>query len=133
MSEILQKIKQDQLVARKNRDQRIVTILSTVIGEMETIATRDRSEITDEQVTRNIDKAIDAIKQRIEARGETADLLFEMELLQSYVPRKLTEDEIRTIKQEIGATSAKELMPYLKQHYAGMYDGKVASMVANEK
>lgn len=132
MSNMLETIKQDRMKARKQKNQRVITILSTVLGEMETMSSRTRTEVTDAQLISNLDKAITSLKERMALRGEDDNTIFEIDLLSRYVPSKLTEDEIRKIKKDIGATTAKELMPYLSVNYSGLYDGKTASKIANE-
>lgn len=130
---MLTKLKFDLLQSRKNQDSERSTILSTLIGEIETIQSRDKSkEMTNADIIRLIDKTIENTKERLKYRDDPKSHL-EIELLSIYVPKKLSEEEIRQIKEDNKFTSAKELMPFLKKHYDGLYDGKLASKIANEK
>lgn len=131
---ILSTLKSDLLKSRKSQDKKKIIILSTVIGEVETLQSRDKTkEIKDSDVIRLIDKSIQALQERKELRPEDGtEIEYELNILEAYVPKKLTEDEIRKIKEDNGFSSARELMPFLKKNYDGLYDGRVASQIANE-
>lgn len=65
--------------------------------------------------------------------------LFQAQIIESYLPKMLTEDEIRTeVKNtitEVGATSMKEMgqvMGILSSKLAGKADGKVISAIVKE-
>jgi uncharacterized protein YqeY len=85
------------------------------------------------------------IKQRNETlefarkaeRAETAaELAEEIALLEEYLPNQLGEEELRaaisTIVQDSGAKSIGPVMKELTARYAGRFDGKLASRLAQE-
>ena len=57
----------------------------------------------------------------------------EIQLLDAFVLKQLTEERIRAIKKEIVARDAKTLMQFLNTNYKGRFDGKLAMQIANEK
>lgn len=129
---MLSKLKSDLLKSRKNQDVNRSIILSTLIGEIETLQSRDKSKIlSDGDIIKMIDKTIANTKERLQYRADEQGEL-EVQLLSSYLPKRLTEEEIRQIKLDNGFTSAKELMPFLKANFDGLYDGKLASKIAGE-
>lgn len=133
MSEILETLKKDLLKNRKEQNKQNVTIISTLIGEVQTISSRDRNKtITDQDIIRIIDKSIEALQERLKHRP-SSELEHEIELLSQYVPEKLSEEELIRIKEDNGFSSAKEMLPYLKANYDGLYDGKLAAKVANSR
>lgn len=133
MSKILENIKAAQLSARKTKDQLSAKALTTVIGEVENLAKQKNSKgLNDQTVMKVLKKNMDSVKENIDERGSTEELETELKLLESFYPKMLTVDEIRNIKKEIGATDKKTLMPYLSKNYAGLFDGKVASEIAEE-
>lgn len=133
MSEILETLKKDLLKNRKEQNKQNVTIISTLIGEVQTISSRDRNKtITDQDIIRIIDKSIEALQERLKHRP-SSELEHEIELLRQYVPEKLSEEELIRIKEDNGFSSAKEMLPYLKANYDGLYDGKLAAKVANSR
>lgn len=129
---ILQRLKEELLQNRKTKNKTNVIILSTMIGEIQTLQSRDRTrELQDIDVIKLIDKSIQGLQERNAIRPSD-ELLHEINLLNSFLPKKLSENEIRRIKTENSFASAKELMPFLSKHYPGLYDGKLASKIASE-
>jgi len=60
----------------------------------------------------------------------------EIEILNGYLPKQMTEDELRSVisdfkAENIGANVG-SIMSFLKTNYAGLYDGKMASQLAKE-
>ena len=58
----------------------------------------------------------------------------ELAILESYLPSQFSEDELRKIVSDYVSTTEGanmgSVMGYLKQHFGGQYDGKMASTVA---
>lgn len=131
MSEMLAQIKAAQLKARKAKDTVTATPLTTVMGEVENLS-KTEGGLADDIVMRVLRKNIQGVKDTIAVKGETVELKNELDLLESFYPKMLTEDEIRQIKKDIGATDVKTLMPYLSKNYKGLFDGKLAKSIAEE-
>lgn len=131
---MINELKRDLMESRKKQEKEKVIILSTVIGEIQTLQSRDKNkDISNQDIIKLIDKSIDALQERIKLRPDTKEqCTFEINVLKKYVPTKLTEEQIRKIKLDNGFTSAKELMPFLKANYNGLFDGKLASKIAGE-
>lgn len=128
---MLNELKKDLLKYRKAKNTENVKILSTVIGEVQTLETRDRSkELKDSDIIRVIDKTIQGLEER-NSILPSEELSYEIQFLMGYVPKKLTEEELLKIKEDNSFESAREMMPFLKKHYEGLYDGKLASKVSN--
>ena len=103
-------------------------------------------ELTDADVTKIIQKQI---KQRIESeeiyrqanRNELADNEQKERLvLEEYIPKPLTDDELRSIVEslivELNVTSMKDMgkvMKTMNEKYSGRFDGKAVSNVIKEK
>jgi uncharacterized protein YqeY len=70
-------------------------------------------------------------------RDETvAELTVELAVLEDYLPKQLGEEELRaaitTIAKDTGAGSIGPIMKELSSRYAGRFDGKLASRLAQE-
>ena len=52
--------------------------------------------------------------------------------LSQFIPKQLTEDELRAIIVEMDASHLGEIMQKLKANYDGIYDGKLASTIARD-
>lgn len=133
---ILSDVKRAQLEARKAKNTTKASSLTTLIGEVETIAKRTGKELSDAEVSNLIKKTIEALHEV--ARLSTNELQVaaakeEIDLLSPFMLVQLGEEQIRAIKAEIGATNVKELMAYLNANHKGSFDGKMAAAIANEK
>lgn len=119
---IKEKIIEDRKKAMKNgnTDQRL--ILSTVLGEFDRIS----KDPSDEQVIKVIKKIVDS---NIEC-----GTIGENKYLEIYLPKMIGEEDIKQIiieeltRNEYSTMKDMgKVMGYLKQNYAGQYDGKLAS------
>lgn len=136
---LIDKVKADQLAARKARDQVAASLLTTLIGELTTIAKNAGREYpTDEEVTATIRKFL---KSNAELRTHLIDVALlatakiEELILTSFLPKQMTEDELRVAVKALydaGATNIKEMMAQLKAKHNGQYDGKMASTIVKE-
>ena len=135
MSELATQIKSDMLTARKARDTFTVKALSTLYGEVEGIAKKKNEPISDELVIATVKKFLTNLKES-ESQTGRLDLLSgikaEVELLEKYVPSQMSEDELRAALTELAPSNMGEAMKFLKDNYAGLYDGKLASQIARE-
>lgn len=143
MSLILQ-IKKDQLQARKNSQTAEATLLTTLLGEAAMIGKNaGNRETTDEEVVAVIKKFV---KNNTELMGyaeaESNAYLSardENDFLSQYLPSQMTEEDIRVAVQtrivtldEISPKLMGSVMKWLKDNYAGQYDGGLASKVVKE-
>lgn len=141
---ILHRIKQAQLQARKDRNTASAASLTTLIGEAEAVGKTDGNrETTDAEVValikkfiKNVDAVIAAVQQ---ANGDTSQYVTERELYNSFLPKQMSEDELRTtisgIIAELGATTAKSMgavMSTLKSRHEGTYPGDAASKIVKQ-
>ena len=147
---LLEKIKSDQLQARKNREQLKSVLLTTVIGEASAIGKNDGNrETTDQEVTAVIQKFLKGINEThaylIKANDPDLEAALttvknEKEILEGYLPTQLTVEQLTGI---IGAqlhtgtlvkgpTLKGTAMKYLKETFAGQYDGKVAAQAIDD-
>lgn len=137
---LLEQIKSDQLQARILADKPKASILTTLIGESEMVGKNDGNrDTTDQEVIATIKKFIKNIDETIAVAGPTETLVAEKDALQLYLPRQLTEPELRVTIGNIivtqglsGSKAMGQLMGELKKNHAGSYDGGLASKLAKE-
>jgi uncharacterized protein YqeY len=144
MMTLIERIKADQIIARKAKDSVKTTLLSTLLGEITAVGKNNGNrETTDAEAIAVIKK----FKKNVE---DTQSLIFgssirpmvytdmdaEIDLYESYLPKQLSETElkstIRTLKTHNSNIQMKDIMSYLKENFAGLYDGKLASTLANK-
>lgn len=129
-------IRSQRMTAMKARDSVTKTLLTTLLGELESIAKRTQCDITDDMVVKACKKFISGNNEVIEAgvklNLELPNLEAENVLLETFIPKQLTEDELRAIIVEMDASHLGEIMQKLKANYDGIYDGKLASTIARD-
>jgi uncharacterized protein YqeY len=146
---LIERLKADQLSARKAKDTRKVTLLSTLIGEAVKVGkdngNRDSTDIEVIAVIKKFKKNVEdtsllIVKQNPESRNCILNSYKdELAIYDSYIPKQLSEEDL---KHEIytfylnnegeGDVSMKDVMAFLKSNFSGLYDGKLASQIANE-
>lgn len=137
---LLEQIKADQLQARIMTNKAKASILTTLIGEAEMVGKNDGNrDTTDQEVIATIKKFIKNIDETIAVAGSTETLVAEKDALQVYLPRQLTEPELRVTIGNIivtqglsGPKAMGRLMGELKKNHAGSYDGALASRLVKE-
>lgn len=132
MNELVQRVRLEQLEARKNKDTLKASLLTTLIGEYESQMKSSVENHSEEgTMTATIKKFVKNIEQTLAVR-EVADLIKEKEILLSFLPQQLTEGQLELIIQSYineGDDSVPLVMKRLKAEYNGMFDGKLASEV----
>ena len=145
--ELENKIQADLVSAMKNKQENTVAALRSVKAAIQNEKVNGAyHELTDADILKLIEKLVKQRKESIEiysqaGRDELADKeQKEMFVLMNYLPKMMTEDELKTavdsVVAETGASSMKDMgnvMKLLRERYAGQYDGKTASEYIKEK
>lgn len=142
-SNLKNRIQDDMKAAMRAREQQRLDVIRFLLAAIKQREIDDRITLDDTQILAVIEKQIkqlkDAITQYKEAgRDELAQKeSFALELLQTYMPTQLSNDELETIIKktitETGSTSIRDMgkiMSVLKAKIHGQADmGKVSSKV----
>jgi len=143
---LLDTLRGDQLAARKARDEFKRTALTILLNDAEMIGKNDGNrKSSDEEVVRAIRKRLKEIADTRElvvknttAGSEAnvsalAKLDAETTLIDSYLPKQMTEDELTKVITEYRDTTEGAniggVMKFLKMNYLGKYDGRMASTI----
>lgn len=134
---ILKTLKDQCLVARKDKNEIAKSLLITLLGELESRAKRDSKEITDELVISTIKKFLDSANDTLKlvngANEDSAEKCrTEISILKNFLPVQMTELEITALFVSNNFSNVGEAMAFLKKTKIGLYDGKVASAVAKK-
>lgn len=122
---LFEQILKDRQLARLAKDELKSTILTVLAGEIERL--KGKEEITDTRVVAIVKKMLADNEQvlLVTTREHIRDVVKEeAEILTSYLPKQLTDQEIATIIASNDLNSIKEVMQFFKTNYAGQYDGK---------
>src|SRR4030095_1848660 len=134
---LIETIRKDMQEAKKVKETIKANLLSTLYAEIFTFS-KSGKELTEEDELKIIRKFLknieDTLKLEISEESKTK-FLAEKKILESYLPSQLGKEEIEKI---IGGLIAegktiKEIMPYFKEKYSGMYDGKTVSEIVKSK
>lgn len=124
---IQEKINADLKVAMKNKDEVTKSILRVVIGEFN----REGKEVSDERAL--------AIIKKMGQNATDQNNFDELHVLASYIPEEMDELELKRVCMNfimnLNSPSMRDMgkvMSYLKENYAGLYDGKAASTLVKE-
>lgn len=140
---IFETIRKDSLAARKAGDKVRATLLVTLMSEIQAAGktAEDRSAPSDDisisiikKFIKNADATAEAARDNIMAE---VNAYGEVLILETYLPKQLTEDEIKTIIAglKVGGPNIMEptmsnIMGYFKTLYAGKYDGALVAKYA---
>lgn len=139
---LIEQLKKERIEAMKAKDEIKKNLLGCVISE----ASKESKEPTDEKIQATIKKFIKNAEQvliesaRYGALTKVGHTQNEIKILESYLPKQLTEREIIAIITALQADAVatedtlemKHIMGYFKSHYAGQYDGALVSKIVKE-
>jgi hypothetical protein len=134
---VLTKIKSEQLKARKAKETSKSSLLTTLLGEIETLQKNKNKELSDNDIFAVIEKFVKNNTQTIAQIGESHamydSIVLENRILEDFLPKKLTESELKTVIQSViddnENVNMGTIMGFLKNNYANLYDGKTASQL----
>ena len=147
---LLDTIKEAQLAARKARRSATAASLSTLIGEAEAVGKNNGNRApTDQEVVSMLKKFIKNAHEVNRIAGDYRDgdrcdaAWAEIELFESFLPKQLSEAQLKPIIQEIielRSVGVPGVLPKmgtviqdLKAKYEGQFDGAMASKLIKEQ
>ena len=144
---LLEKIKSDLIEALKLHESDKVSLLRLITSEVKNYEIANYppgldKKVSDEDVLLVINRMVKTHRESIEMyiKGGRKDLenkeKEELELLLSYLPKQLSEVEIRTVVDNVIATSEKDfgkVMKLVMLELKGKADGKLVSEIVKEE
>jgi len=119
------KISEDLKTAMKEKNAVKLGILRVLKAEIERNeqTSGGKVDLTDGEIVKLVKKLVDSIK-------ETTNDQAEIDALEIYLPKQMTEQEINLVigvVRKSGISSMGEIMKYFKAYHDGQYDGKLLS------
>jgi uncharacterized protein YqeY len=140
-----EKLGEDLKAAMKGQDEPRVRVLRLLKTRVKEASVAKRDELTDDEVIKVVISETKKRKEAIELfeQGGRGDLAArekeEMDILQTYMPEQLTEDEVRTLIkeaiEEVGAMDPRDMgkvMKVLMPRIVGRSEGSFASRTVKE-
>lgn len=138
---LIDELKKAQMEALKTKDTLKRSVLQIVTGKVKLaeIEKRTKNEsLTDDDVLLVINKVIKELDEEILAfknanrLEKVEELMKQKQILEAYLPAKLTEEEIKEIINSLEDKSMPNIMKHFKLNYLGKCDMKLVNKLANE-
>lgn len=138
---LIDELKKAQMEALKTKDTLKRSVLQIVTGKVKLaeIEKRTKNEsLTDDDVLLVINKVIKELDEEILAfknanrLEKVEELTKQKQILEAYLPAKLTEEEIKEIINSLEDKSMPNIMKHFKLNYLGKCDMKLVNKLANQ-
>ncbi len=130
---LIERIRTDQIGARKAKDKFKASILTTLLSEAMRPGLDDgKRESTDAEVIKVVNKFIKNMNETLKVKYSD-DVHTELCIVSEYLPTQLTEGELIDIAEGFFAVndsaSMGQAMAWFKSRHEGQYDGKTLSNI----
>ena len=138
---LVDELKKAQMEALKQKDTLTRSVLQIVTGKAKLVEIEKRTKnesLTDDDVILVINKVIKELEEEILAfknagrLEKVEELTLQKQILEAYLPAKLTEEEIKEIINSLEDKSMPNIMKHFKLNYLGKCDMKLVNKLANE-
>jgi uncharacterized protein len=137
---LIEQIKYDLDIARRQHDKLTLSLLTTLLADIQLIgknALRETSDIEALSIIKKFVKNIDeTLLLALDSHQDLKNQLNQEKIiLNKYLPKQLDENDLRIIIQRyitIGIDTLPKMMRELKEVYPGQYDGTLASKLIKE-
>ena len=135
---LIDEIKAANIKAMKERDNVARAVLSVVLTKYKNLEVEMRSqgkEISDKELIAIIQKTLKELSDEKEGYAKVgnaqrvADIARQEEVLSSYLPKQLSEQEIRDIILSLEDRSVPSVMKHFKTNYAGQVDMSLVNSI----
>ncbi len=135
----LEQFKKEKILAMKNKDKDGVDALNVIITKIMNLTIEKRAvnqEVTEGDVDTIIQKAVKELEEEREGfmkagrQANVESLTRQIEVVKKYLPKLLSEEEIKEIINGLEDKSMPSIMKYFKINYQGKVDMKLVSTLA---
>jgi len=136
---LIDEIKKANIQAMKDRDQSKRSAYSVLITKYNNLAIELKAkgqEISDKDLLGLIQKTLKELDderagyKQVGNQTKVLDIARQIAAIASYLPKQLTEDEIKTIIDKLEDKSIPSVMKHFKANYAGQVDMSLVSKIA---
>jgi len=136
---MINQIKSDLLEARKIKNKELIGLLTALYSESLKVG-KDKGdrETNNDEVIQVIKKFIKGINESLNVSKDITkikSLKFELDALQKYLPKQLSEDEMKDIVNKClndNIDNIGGIMKVFKSNYSGLFDGKKLNTIIRE-
>jgi len=131
---IYNNLKNNLLKARKEKKNDDVILLSTVIGNMDLKAkvVNGMKVVSDEDAISYIKGHLKNLEVMAEHKN-SEKVQSEIKFISEYLPKQMSEEDILSVVRSNSFENMGQFMKYMKENYVGLYDGKTATTIFNNR
>lgn len=138
----LDQFKKEKIEAMKQKDKEKVSALNVIITKVMALTIEKRAEnleVTEADIDTLLQKAEKELTEEREGfikagREENVNsLTAQIEIIKKYLPKMLSEEEIREIIDGLEDKSMPSIMKHFKQNYQGKVDMRLVNTIANKR
>ena len=136
---IYEDVQKQNILTLKSRDEVSHEIMNFLYGKLKKASIDNNfqgKELPDELAINIIRKTLKDLEEErksiVEAKRDTKDIDFQMDLISKYLPSMLNKDEIKDIISKLEDKSVPNVMKYFKANYNGRVDMKEVSQILKE-
>lgn len=136
--ELNKKISADYIQAMKDKDVIKKTLLGTIKGELQTLSKNSGVDfLSDNETTKVLQKTLKGMKQTLSDyekinRNDTGDILEEIRIIESYLPKLMGENEVRAMISKFITEGANNIGMIMAKFKGMEVDNKMVSQIAKE-
>lgn len=128
---LIDTIKKENLLALKNKDENKRAILSVIINKYMILGYEAKAkniDLTDADLLNIMKKTIKELEEERKSYSEAnredkvKDITYQMDVVSSYLPKMMSEEEIKAVILTLPDRSIPTVMKHFKQNYNGMCD-----------
>ena len=136
---LIDEIKKDNVQAMKDHDSVARAIFGVVMNKVllnSIELKKDGKEQADSDVIQIIQKTIKELKEerenyiKVKNETEAGNIAKQIEIISKYLPKMMTEDEIKSVINSLEDKSIPSVMKHFKANYAGKVDMSLVSKIA---
>lgn len=124
------KINKDYMTAFKEKNTVAKNLLSVIKGEIQTIEKNVGSELSDEDVTKILQKSAKSLREMVASGSEQAKE--ELVIVESYLPKQMSKDEVIQKVTELVNSGITQMGAIMKEFAKLPADKKMVSEVVKE-
>lgn len=124
-------IKSQWMKARKAREPH-AKFLGTLKAEIDQVAKDEQRDVTEADVQKILKKFAKGLNASLEAKFD-ASVAWELNVVESFMPQVMTEEELNEVLDQVDASSMPEYMQYLKAKYGDRVDMKMAAKLVKAR
>src|SRR5690348_11955046 len=142
MAPVAARLQEDLNAARKSQDKPLVLLLGTMLADIRNREIELKRDLTDEDVVEVLRRGIKKRRESVEMydKGGRADLAAteraELDLLSTYLPAQVSDDDIRAAVVaaiDAGASNLGAVMGKVMGQFKGRAEGSVINAIVREE